>query len=93
MDAREQVAGEVRALMGRHRVSQTALARVLGLSQSSLSARLCGELPFDLDDLVTVAKHFNVSVTSLLGSPKSVWNTGDELRSMVPAAATHQAAA
>ena len=66
--------------MGRHRVSQTALARVLGLSQSSLSARLCGEVAFDMDDLYTVAKHFNVEVTSLLGSPKSGWNTVDELR-------------
>ncbi|HEX7277244.1 MAG TPA: helix-turn-helix domain-containing protein [Acidimicrobiales bacterium] len=71
MDARERVAGEVRALMGRHRVSQTALASVLGINQSSLSARLCGKLPFDLDELFIIAKHFNVEVTSLLGSPKT----------------------
>jgi len=75
------VASEVRALMGRHRVSQTALADALGLSQSSLSARLRCELPFDVDELSRVAAHFDVPITDLFGSPNSAWSTEDEVRS------------
>ena len=57
--AREIIAGNVRALIGRHRSSQTKLAQVLGMSQQALSRRLTAELPFDTDELVTIAAHFD----------------------------------
>lgn len=64
--AREAIASEVRALMGRHRVSQTGLAAVLGMSQSALSRRLNAEQPFDADELLAIARFFKVNVTQLL---------------------------
>jgi transcriptional regulator with XRE-family HTH domain len=63
---REAVAGEVRSLMGRHRVSQTRLAAALGMSQSALSRRLNGELPFDLDDVLKMADHFHVPLSAFV---------------------------
>lgn len=70
---REAVAAEVRALMGRHRVSQTGLASVLGMSQSAMSRRLNGEQPFDLDELVKVARYFGVTLAGLLSDATGVW--------------------
>lgn len=85
---REAVASEVRALMGRHRVSQARLSTVLRMSQSALSRRLNGDQPFDIDDLYRIAEHFGTEVTALFSTPKSGWFTGDELRAggMVAAA-------
>ena len=60
------VAEEIRALMGRRRTSQTALAHVLELSQPSLSKRLSGDQAFSLDELLAIAAHFDVEVTALL---------------------------
>lgn len=77
---REAVASEVRALMGRQRVSQTRLAKVLDMSQQSLSRRLTGEQPFNIDELFQLADHFHVEVTALLSNtPKSAWCTVGEL--------------
>lgn len=45
------MAAEVRAWMGRRRVTQTELAAVLGKSQPYVSRRLSGEVAFDTDDL------------------------------------------
>jgi len=65
-DAREAVAAEVRSLMGRTRTSQKVLALAMGVGQSALSDRLTCKVAFDLDDLVTIARHFDVPVTALL---------------------------
>lgn len=72
---REAVASEVRALMGRRRISQTRLAKALGMSQSALSRRLTGVQPFDTDDLYKLAALFDVEVTALLGTPYTAWFT------------------
>lgn len=48
----ERVAAEVRALRGRHSVSQAELGRILGLSQPQVSARLRGRTPFTLSAVV-----------------------------------------
>ena len=76
---REAVAEEVRALMGRRRVSGTRLAKALGMSQSALSRRLNGEHPFDIDELFAVAEHFGVAITALFGRPKSGCVTADDV--------------
>jgi transcriptional regulator with XRE-family HTH domain len=64
--ARHHVAEEVRVLMARHRTSQEALARAIGIAQSTLSMRLRGETSFDVDELSRIAGHFGVDVTALL---------------------------
>lgn len=51
---------------GYGRVSQTELARALDMGQSSLSRRLAGDQPFDVDELEKIADYFDVPVTSLM---------------------------
>ncbi len=85
---RAAVSAEIRALMGRYRVTQTQLAQVLGMSQSSLSARLSGSVPWDVDDLDKIAEHFKVEVIALFGSEfplRRKWATlSDSGLSIVP---------
>lgn len=69
---REHVAEEVRALLGRRRMSSVALARSIGKSHTYVWRRLNGETAFDLDDLQGIAKTLAVDVRSLLpGETKS----------------------
>jgi transcriptional regulator with XRE-family HTH domain len=65
---REAVASEVRALMGRFQVSQTALGQAIGVGQSGLSRRLRGDIPFDVDDLYAIAAYFGVPINSVVPS-------------------------
>ena len=62
---REAIAGNVRALLGRHRTSQTAIAKHLGTTQQSLSRRLVGAVAFDTDELSAIAAYFDVPITDL----------------------------
>lgn len=62
----ERVAAEVRAEMGRHRVTQAQLGQVLGLHQMSVSRRLAGEVPFDVDELYKVAVFLGCPVSRLI---------------------------
>jgi transcriptional regulator with XRE-family HTH domain len=63
----EQVASNVRAELGRHRYTQTAVAQHLGLSQTAVSRRLLGQVPFDVNEIHSLATWFGVPVASLLG--------------------------
>lgn len=59
-------------MMGRHRVNQTQLAKVLGLTQSGVSARLNGRVAFDTDDILRLATFFRAPLERLLPDPASV---------------------
>ncbi len=48
------------------RVSQAKLAADLKMAQASLSRRLNGEVPFDIDELAQIARYFGVSLRHLL---------------------------
>lgn len=65
--ARLTVSEEILALMGRRRVSQTALSAAMGMSQSALSRKLRGYVPWDIDDMAAIARFFDVPVTALFG--------------------------
>ncbi len=52
--------------MARRNISQGTVASALGVSQSSISRRLRGETPFDIDELATVARVLSLDVTALL---------------------------
>lgn len=82
---REHVAAEVRALMGRgrghRRVSQAKLAADLHMAQASLSRRLTGEVPFDIDELAAIARYFGVPLASLLGAAATIGAEGRLLSS------------
>lgn len=64
----EAVAQEVRAAMGRKRYTQTRLAALTGISQTRLSRRLSGEVPFDILELDRVAAALGVRVVELVSS-------------------------
>ena len=90
-DLSEVVAEEVRALMGRHRVSQIQLAEVLHVSQGQVSARLRGKTPFTLDDLRRLSDYFNTTPAALLGlstpmapppTPPAIVQQRDELAAL-----------
>ena len=63
---------EVRANMARNQVTQSALAHALDLSQAAVYRRLTGQVPFNVEELATVADHLGVTVVELLAEPKSV---------------------
>lgn len=69
---REAVAAEVRAMMGRRRITQGAIAQALGLSQAAVSRRLTGDTAFDLDDVFALARYFDVKLSALLPEPAEV---------------------
>lgn len=63
----EQVSREVGALLGRYRVSQTALGEWLGLSQAGVSARLRGTTEWKVREIERIAEGFNVHPAALMG--------------------------
>jgi hypothetical protein len=76
-DVRRQVSEEVLSLMGRYRVSQERLAADIGVSQSFLSRRLNGEVPWDVDVLTAIARRFSRSLDVLV--PSSSWTTDPDV--------------
>lgn len=63
----ERVSEEVRALMGRHQISQGAVAQWLGVNQTAVSARLRGATEWKVSEIETVAAHFGVHPAVLMG--------------------------
>ena len=63
----KKVADELNALRGRFGVSQAQLAAVIAVSQSQMSKRLKGRVPFILDDIEAFAEYFGISASQLLG--------------------------
>jgi transcriptional regulator with XRE-family HTH domain len=62
----EQVAEEIRAMLGRKRVTGRELARRLGVSQPWVSQRLTGHQEIGLNDLERIANALEVEVAELL---------------------------
>ena len=62
----EHVAREVRAELGRQRMTQGALAAALGRSEAYTTRRLSGEVAFKLDELEHVADILRVPVTGFI---------------------------
>ena len=60
---RVTIAEEIRALVGRRQISATRLGQEIGRTQSYMSRRMTGEVPFDVDDLDAIAAYFDVPVT------------------------------
>ena len=67
-----QTGRNVRAEMARAGVSQIDLAERVGLSQSGLSKRLRGVVPFDVNELDSIATALDVPIADLLPSKVDV---------------------
>ena len=63
---REQTAEAVRVELARRRLSGRALARAMGWTYSTTSRRLNAEYPFDIDQLVAVARFLGCPVVEFL---------------------------
>lgn len=61
-----RVAAEIRSLLARHRIPQTDVADTLDMSQASVSRRLTGETPLDVNELQAIASRIGVPITDLL---------------------------
>lgn len=64
-------AANVRAEMARGRVTQAAVAEVLGIKQQSVSARLSGKVDFTAGELVALGDLFNLDPALLLRPSRS----------------------
>lgn len=63
---RDIVAAAVRAELARQRITNRMIGRQLGMSDSGIGRRLNGELPFTVEQIVTVARLLNVPLTQLV---------------------------
>lgn len=64
------VAANIRAEMARQRIPQAAIAAALGITQQSVSNRINGRVPIDVDELAVFARLLSVPVASLLPLPE-----------------------
>ncbi|WP_439593989.1 helix-turn-helix domain-containing protein [Microbacterium sp.] len=67
--ARDEIAGAIRAHLAVRRISDSALGRAIGMSQSKISRRTNGEIAFDTDDLGRIARYLGLSVVDLIQMP------------------------
>ena len=94
----ELVAEEVRALMGRKRMTGRTLAQALSVSPSWISYRLSGKQPIDLNDLALIAGALGVNPLALLPAPEIMAaaarnpnrDSGPVSRLLAPAATARQ---
>lgn len=68
----QRVAEAVRAEAARKRVPQRSIAEALGTSQQSVSRRMSGETPFDVEEIHNLAESFGVSFASLIPDANTV---------------------
>lgn len=66
----ELVAGQVRAEMGRARVSGVQLAELIGKTHPYVSRRLTGKVAFDTDDLAAISEALGINVLDLIRAPE-----------------------
>jgi len=63
-----EVGKKIRAAMAYAGISQTELAKHLGTNQASVSARLRGRTPFNINELTAIAQHLNMPLSDLMPS-------------------------
>ena len=68
--SRESIAAEVRAQLARRRRSARSVALELGWTQTYMSRRINGRIPFNVDDLAAIAEALDVPVISFFQGPR-----------------------
>ena len=66
---RETVAANVRAELGRSRISQAKAAAAIEMSAPALSKRLNCQVPFDIDEIDAIAMLIGMDPAALLAEP------------------------
>lgn len=62
-ERRTRIAGEIRAELGRRNRSARQLAAATGISPATLSRRLQGKKPFDLEELESIAQFLELPLS------------------------------
>jgi DNA-binding Xre family transcriptional regulator len=65
-DRRAKVAAEIRAELGRHRLTKVALVNSTGISKDTLRRRLNGDRPFYLEELDAICSFLQVPLSEFL---------------------------
>lgn len=63
----QRIAANVRAEMARRQITQSAMSKETGLSQTAISRRLVGSIPFTVNELDRIADILTVPVSHLIG--------------------------
>lgn len=64
----QRTAANIRKEMESKKVGQIALADLVGMSQSALSRRLLGQVPFDISEIEQIASALRVPVQRLIAA-------------------------
>lgn len=64
----ETAISTIRAEIARRKISQSRLARDLGMSRTALSRRMNGDLPLTLDTIEAIADLLDIPAMKLLGN-------------------------
>ena len=75
----ERVAAVVRAEMARYRVSQTSLARHLGVAQQNVSRKCSGRTPFALDELDVIAPLIGMRLVDIIRAAEGQREPGGDI--------------
>lgn len=67
----QRLAQELNALRARCGINQTDLGKVIGVTQTQMSQRLRGNLPFSLDEVERFADYFDMEPLQLLGAAET----------------------
>lgn len=65
-DRRERVAGEIRAIMARKRITASVLSAEVGVPAATLSRKLTGKTGITVDELLAISAALDVSAADLL---------------------------
>jgi transcriptional regulator with XRE-family HTH domain len=76
----KDVATEVRAYLGRRRMSASKAARALGWSQVFISRRLTGDVAFNVDELAALAELLQVPIVAFFEGPEMLTGSGGNKR-------------
>jgi transcriptional regulator with XRE-family HTH domain len=74
-----RVAAEVRSQAAKRGLKQVDIARLLGMSQPQVSLRLRGKVPFRLEEIDVLARHFGVDAAELMPPRPQVADGADRL--------------
>lgn len=67
MSENQRIGREVAAWMTRFGLRQADVASVLGFAQRNVSKRIRGEMPFRIDELLTISRYMGITLSQLLG--------------------------
>lgn len=66
-----KIGARIHTLMWHAKMTQSQMAKLLGVQQAAVSKKLRGERSFTAEEMLTVAQHFGVSIAVLFGEKEN----------------------